>query len=96
MRTEKHSHCRSKLYPLRFRIPSGILNRKIIDEVIQVTNEDAFDAERRVALEEGILCGISSGAAVWAALQAARREENEGKLIVVILPDSGERYIHVS
>jgi cysteine synthase A len=73
-------------------IPS-ILNRKIIDEVIQVTNEDAFDTARRVALEEGILCGISSGAAVWAALQAARREENAGKLIVVILPDSGERYI---
>jgi cysteine synthase A len=71
----------------------GILNRKIIDEVIQVTNEDAFDTARRVALEEGILCGISSGAAVWAALQAARREENAGKLIVVILPDSGERYI---
>lgn len=70
-----------------------ILNRKIIDEVIQVTNEDAFDTARRVALEEGILCGISSGAAVWAALQAARREENAGKLIVVILPDSGERYI---
>jgi cysteine synthase A len=73
-------------------IPS-ILNRRIIDEVIQVTNEDAFDTARRVALEEGILCGISSGAAVWAALQAARREENAGKLIVVILPDSGERYI---
>jgi cysteine synthase A len=73
-------------------IPS-ILNRKIIDEVIQVTNEDAFDTARRVALEEGILCGISSGAAVWAALQIARREENAGKLIVVILPDSGERYI---
>jgi len=73
-------------------IPS-ILNRKIIDEVIQVTNEDAFDTARRVALEEGILCGISSGAAVWAALKAARRVENSGKLIVVILPDSGERYI---
>jgi cysteine synthase A len=71
----------------------AILNRKIIDEVIQVTNEDAFDTARRVALEEGILCGISSGAAVWAALQVARREENAGKLIVVILPDSGERYI---
>jgi cysteine synthase A len=70
-----------------------ILNRKIIDEVIQVTNEDAFDTARRVALDEGILCGISSGAAVWAALLAARREENAGKLIVVILPDSGERYI---
>ena len=71
----------------------AILNRKIIDEVIQVTNEDAFDTARRVALEEGILCGISSGAAVWAALQVARRQENAGKLIVVILPDSGERYI---
>lgn len=71
----------------------GILNRNIIDEVIQVTNEDAFDTARRVALDEGILCGISSGAAVWAALQAALREENTGKLIVVILPDSGERYI---
>ncbi len=70
-----------------------ILNRKIIDEVIQVTNEDAFDTARRVALDEGILCGISSGAAVWAALLAARRVENAGKLIVVILPDSGERYI---
>jgi cysteine synthase A len=71
----------------------GILNRKIIDEVIQVTNQDAFDTARRVALEEGILCGISSGAAVWAALKVARRQENAGKLIVVILPDSGERYI---
>jgi cysteine synthase A len=71
----------------------GNLNRKIIDEVIQVSNEDAFDTARRVALEEGILCGISSGAAVWAALQVAHRVENAGKLIVVILPDSGERYI---
>jgi len=71
----------------------AILNRKIIDEVIQVTNEDAFDTARRVALEEGILCGISSGAAVWAALLVARCAENDGKLIVVILPDSGERYI---
>jgi cysteine synthase A len=71
----------------------GILNRKIIDEVVQVTNDDAFETARRVALEEGILCGISSGAAVSAALQVARRRENEGKLIVVILPDSGERYL---
>ena len=61
--------------------------------MIQVTNEDAFKTARRVALDEGILCGISSGAAVWVALNAARREENSGKLIVVILPDSGERYI---
>lgn len=71
----------------------GVLNRKIIDEVVQVTNEAAFDTARNVALKEGILCGISSGAAVWAALQVAARQENSGKLIVVILPDSGERYI---
>ncbi|BCS54132.1 cysteine synthase A [Geobacter sp. SVR] len=71
----------------------GILNRKIIDEVVQVTNEAAFNTARRVALEEGILCGISSGAAVWAALQVAGRQEYAGKLVVVILPDSGERYI---
>ncbi len=70
-----------------------ILNRKIIDEVVQVTNDNAFATARRVALEEGILCGISSGAAVWAALQVANRRENDGKLIVVILPDSGERYL---
>jgi cysteine synthase A len=73
-------------------IPS-ILNRKIIDEVVQVSNENAFDTARRVALEEGILCGISSGAAMWAALQIAARPENSDKLIVVILPDSGERYL---
>ena len=70
-----------------------ILNRKIIDEVVQVTNDNAFATARRVALEEGILCGISSGAAVWAAVQVANRRENDGKLIVVILPDSGERYL---
>ena len=71
----------------------AILNRKIIVEVLQVANEAAFETARRVALEEGILCGISSSAAVWAALQVAARQENAGKLIVVILPDSGERYI---
>jgi len=73
-------------------VPS-ILNRRMIDEVIQVTNEDAFQTARQVALAEGILCGISSGAAVWAALKVANRPENSGKLICVILPDSGERYI---
>lgn len=73
-------------------VPS-ILNRKIIDEVIQVTNDDAFETARQVALAEGILCGVSSGAAVWAALKVANRPENSGKLICVILPDSGERYI---
>lgn len=70
-----------------------VLNTEIIDEIIQVTNDDAFETARRLASEEGILCGISSGAAAWAALEVARRSENEGKLIVVILPDTGERYL---
>ncbi|MCX5700581.1 MAG: cysteine synthase A [Candidatus Omnitrophica bacterium] len=71
----------------------AILNRKIIDEVIQVSNEDAAQTARRLAKEEGILAGISSGAALFAALEVAKREENKGKLIVVILPDTGERYL---
>ncbi len=70
-----------------------VLNTKIIDEIIQVTNDDAFETARRLAKGEGILCGISSGAAMWAALEVAKRSENEGKLIVVILPDTGERYL---
>ena len=70
-----------------------VLNTKIIDEVITVTNDQAFETARKVAKMEGILCGISSGAAVWAALQEARRPENEGKQIVVILPSTGERYL---
>jgi len=70
-----------------------ILNRSIIDEIIRVTNEDAFDTARRLSREEGILAGISSGAAVWAALQLAAIPENNEKTIVVILPDSGERYL---
>lgn len=71
----------------------AILDREVIDDVVTVTNEDAFQTARRVADQEGILCGISSGAAVWAALQVARRPENAGKRIVVILPSTGERYI---
>jgi cysteine synthase A len=70
-----------------------VLNSKIIDEIIQVTNEDAIATSQRLAREEGILCGISSGAAAWAALEVSKRPENQGKLIVVILPDTGERYL---
>ncbi len=73
-------------------VPS-ILNTKIYDEVIRVKNDDSFDIARRLAKEEGILGGISSGAAVWAALQVARRPESQGKLIVVIIPSFGERYL---
>ena len=70
-----------------------VLNTKIIDEIISVTNENAFETARRVAKLEGILCGISSGAAVWAAMQVAARPENGGKQIVVVLPSTGERYL---
>ncbi|MCL4371435.1 MAG: cysteine synthase A [Chloroflexi bacterium] len=71
----------------------AVLDRELVDEIIQVENEDAFETSRRLARQEGILVGISSGAATWAALQLARRPENAGKLIVVILPDTGERYL---
>ncbi|GHV45569.1 cysteine synthase [Synergistales bacterium] len=70
-----------------------VLNRSILDEIIRVTNEDAFTTARAVARKEGILIGISAGAAVWAAVRVASREEYAGKNIVVILPDSGERYL---
>ena len=70
-----------------------VLRTDLVDELIQVTNEDAGIMARRLAREEGILAGISSGAATWAAIEVARRPENEGKLIVVVLPDSGERYL---
>jgi cysteine synthase A len=70
-----------------------VLNTAIIDEVVTVTNDDAMETARLLASREGILCGISSGAATWAALQVAAREENRNKNIVVILPDTGERYL---
>jgi cysteine synthase A len=70
-----------------------VLKMSIIDEIIQVSNEDAGTTARRLAREEGILCGISSGAATWAALEVARRPDSKGKLIVVVLPDTGERYL---
>jgi len=70
-----------------------ILNTEVYDEIIRVTGEDAFDTARRMAREEGLLVGISSGAATWAAIRIARRPENAGKLIVVIIPSFGERYL---
>jgi cysteine synthase A len=70
-----------------------ILNLKVVDEVIQAADDDAFETARQMAKQEGMLCGISGGAAMWAALQVARRPENAGKMIVVVLPDLGERYL---
>ena len=71
----------------------GILNTGVYDEIIQVPNDAALDTARRLAREEGLLVGISSGAAVWSALQVAERPENAGKLVVVIIPSFGERYL---
>jgi cysteine synthase A len=70
-----------------------VLDRAVIDEIVTVTNEDAFETARQLAKTEGLLCGISSGAAAWAALQIARRPESAGKMIVAILASTGERYI---
>ena len=71
----------------------AVLNKNIIDEIVKVSNDNAGITARCLAREEGILAGISSGAALWAALDVARRPENKGKLIVVIIPDTGERYL---
>jgi cysteine synthase A len=70
-----------------------VLNRKVYDEIVRVPNEAALDTARRLAREEGLFCGISSGAAIWAALQVGARPESAGKMIVAVLPSYGERYL---
>lgn len=70
-----------------------VLNTSVYDEIIRVKNEDAFEASRELSRTEGLLVGISSGAALWAATEVAKRPENAGKVIVIILPDTGERYL---
>lgn len=70
-----------------------ILNTNVYDEIIAVSDEDAFATGKMIGQREGILVGISSGAAVWAAIELAKRSENEGKTIVVLLPDTGDRYL---
>jgi cysteine synthase A len=82
-----------KLQGLGAGFVPAVLNTKIYDEIIRVKDDDALESARRMAKEEGLLVGISSGAATWAALQVANRTENAGKLIVVIIPDFGERYL---
>ena len=71
----------------------GVFNREVVDEIFQVKNEEAFETARNLARTEGLLVGISSGAAAFAATQIAKRPENKGKNIVVLLPDTGERYL---
>ena len=73
-----------------------VLDKEILDEIIPVENDDAFETSRKVAKSDGLLVGISSGAALYAATQLSKRKENAGKIIVVLLPDTGERYLSTS
>jgi cysteine synthase A len=87
------THSPHKIQGIGAGFVPDVLNTDILDEVITVTNEDAFETARLLASQEGIFCGISSGAAGWAALQVAARPESRGKNIVFIMPDTGERYL---